>query len=323
MLDLGNIVTPQLDQDQAFSKLMLLQQELHEASDPSSLIRIYKQDKTFNDLFCKSGDPLKNIDQYITASNEGLLQDYLVYGLYGMIGTVIYSKLERIRGICSKYANSKDPSVGDSYSLYLPSYVEYRRLMNSINAIYDAFMKFTKDPRAKVEPIVESLRRAGVKVNYNGSIDSLVGVDWKAVAGSMISRAILTGLFVGAGALAGGAAGAAVGAAYAAAHHVAGTHALMGHAGALIGSDKGSSIGNRGWDPVKVGKACAEMVQIIDKIDRLKVKPAFREDDPEIATKLRFVKNAYQAYLKVVQDVGRGLASACTAGVYNKDNMDY
>lgn len=311
MLELDNI-TASLDEDQAFAKLLMIQQEIHDSSNPSGLIEFYQQDTTFNELFCKDGDPLANLDRYVAVSNEGMLQDYLVYGLWGFAGHAIYSRLSRIRGICSKYANSKDPSVSDSVSLYLPTYVEYRRLMDNINAIYNAFMKFTKDPMAKVEPIIESLRRAGVKVNYNGSIDSLVSVDWKAVAGSIISRAIFSGLLIGAGAAIAGPGGAAVGAGYAAAHAALGTQAVMGHAGAMIGSDRGDSSGNKGWDPVKIGKACAEMVQVIDKIDRLKIRPLFKEGDPELATKLRFAKSAYKAYLKVVCDVGRGLASACT-----------
>ena len=316
-------IIQQLDEDQAFAKLLAIQKELHTSTTPDSLIAIYDQDQTFHNLFNQEGNALENIDAYVTASNEGMLQDWLVYGLYGLVGTAIYAKLDRIRNICAKYANSNDPDVGNSYSLYLPSYAEYTRLIANINAIYDAFMKFAHDRNARLEPVVTALNKAGVKVKYNGDIESLVSVDWKAVAGSIIARAIFTGLMIGAGALAGGPAGAGLGLAYAGIHHVVGTQVVNGHTGALIGSEKGGHISGRGWDPNKVGKACAEMVQIIDKLDRLKFKPVFDERDPDYTAKVRFVKQAYKAYLEVVKDVGRGLASACTAGIYNKDGVGY
>ena len=308
MLDL-DISVEGLDEDQAFSQLLMLQKNLHEATDPTALIHIYDEDQTFHDLFNKSGDPIANIDKYVAASNEGLLQDYLVYGLVGLIGNMEYANLGRIRTICQKFANSNVPDVDTNWSLYLPSYGEFHNLIDRLDALYKGFVAFQKDPNGDIKKIIDPLRRAGVKVNYNGDVSSLVGIDWKAVAGSLIARALHTVIITGVYALTGAAGVGLVASAL--------MNPVHGHTGAHIGSDNGCNIGGRGWDGKKLGEAAKLIVKHIDQLDTLKSKPYVKESDPEFAEKLRFAKSAFKAYTKVLQDIGRGVASAFTAGSYN------
>lgn len=307
MLDL-DISVEGLDEDQAFSQLLMLQKNLHEASDPTALIHIYDEDQTFHDLFNKSGDPIANIDKYVSISNENMMQDYLNYGLVGLLGNLVYSDLGGIRETCEKYKDSKDPDIGNSWSIYLPSYGEFMNLMKKMDAIYNGFVKFQKDPNGDINKIINPLRQAGVKVDYNGNIDSLVSIDWKAVAGSIITRAITISIYTAAALLAGAPGLVGVGVALS---------PLQGHGGAHLASDKGGPIGGRGWNSEKLSQAAKLIIKHIDQLDTLKARPYVKESDADFASKLRFAKTALKAYVRVLKDVGRGVASAYTAGVYN------
>lgn len=308
MLDL-DLSFEDYDEDAAFARLLMIQKDLHHTSDPTALIHLYDSDETFHRLFNTNGNAVENIDKYIAASNEGLLQDYLVYGLVGLIGNMEYANLGRIRTICQKFSDSNVPDVDTNWSLYLPSYGEFHNLMNKLDALYKGFVAFQKDPNGDIRKIVDPLRRAGVKVDYNGDVASLVSIDWKAVAGSLITRALHTVIITSVYALSG-----FVGAGLAVSLM---TNPIQGHAGAHVGSDKGGQIGGRGWDGKKLSEAAKLIVKHIDQLDTLKAKPYIKESDPEFAEKLRFAKTAFKAYTRVLQDIGRGVASAFTAGSYN------
>ena len=308
MLDLSEIkneIEEQLDEDQAMSKLINIQQELHSYSNPTAMIQFYDQDTIFHELFGQGGDVLENLDKYIDASNEGLMQDYLAYGLIGLANRAELSDLARIRKICKQFSNSNVPDVGERRSIYLPPYTTFVQLMKKMDAIFEGFMKFAKSPDTSLDVILTPLKQAGVKVSSDGSIDDLTKIDWKAIAGSILSRVAGIGLVAATGAIIGGPAGAVIGGAAAAA-----TSQASGHHGAHMFSKNGGPIQQRGWNAGRLAEAAKKIVELIDRINTIKRTPPVKINDPELAKKLRFVKNAFNAYTKVLKDVGRGVATA-------------
>ena len=316
MLNLGTInsvvpdltdnefITAYTDQDQAFNTVLEIRDIIKHCSDPKVAVEVFANDPTFYALFCKEGDPLQNLDTYIEASMEGKLQDFLRFGLAGLVAGAYYSSLSRIRTICNKYRDSDDATVEDKPSLYLPKYDIFDDIIKKIDMLYDAVVTFQKDPKADVGKVITKLKQGGAQVSYGGNVEDLVHTDWRAVIGTFFGGTIygFLGALIGAP---GGPAGAIFGASM--------YGAAGGSIGAHLASKNGGPIKSRGWNLEKITKACDIITTRIDRAIMLKdAKPAAKPDDPELGAKVNFVANVYKVYLDVIKNVGRGVASAFT-----------
>lgn len=296
-LDLGTITTntKRLDYDEAFCKLINIRKEISDSNDPSTLIAYYKQDKTFNELFCYDEHVLDNINDFIDNSNETLLQDWLVYGIVGLIGRAMYSNLKRIRTICSKHSGKAGGMVKRYISQYLPDYPAYEVIIKKMDVMNDAFMSLAKDPSMDFTKIIDALHKVGVKTK-DGYVKSQTSIDWSAVAGAIAFRYIFAAITGGVGIFVG---------------------AALGHMAVRIASKNGRPIGKRGWDSDKVGKAATKIVQLCDNLEKMKIKPNFDKNDPDFKYKVRFYKQVVKAYTQVLYDLGRGVAGACEPNGWN------
>ena len=286
-VELEDVVEPTTDDILVLNNLIAIRDTIKDCSNPAVACEVFDHDPQFYAAFSQTGDTLTNLDHYIEASMEGKLQDFLRFGLSGLVAGLYYSSLSRIRKICEQYRNSTDVKVEDKTSLYLPDYFAYTQLIKKIDMLFEACVKFQKDPKADVKTIVDALRKGGANVGYNGSVQDLVSTDWKAVAGTWIGELILGGIFR--------------------------LPVLGSVLGAHVASDQGGKISNRGWDVGKIAQAAGQIADRIDKVYELKnMKPNVNSDDPELGAKLHFAANAYKVYLDVLKNVGRGVASAFT-----------
>lgn len=285
-VELEDVVEPTTDDILVLNNLIAIRDTIKDCSNPAVACEVFNHDPEFYAAFSQTGDTLTNLNNYIEASMEGKLQDFLRFGLDGLIANFYYSSLSRIRKVCEKYRNSTDIKVEDKTSLYLPDYFQFTQIIKKIDMLFDACEKFQKDPKADIRVVVDGLRKGGANVGYDGSVQDLTGTDWKAVVGSWVGDIVFCALGI----------------------------PILGRVvGAHAASDNGGKIKNRGWDVGKIAQAAGMIADRIDKVYALKnMKPNANTDDPDLGAKIHFATNAYKIYLDVLKNVGRGVASAFT-----------
>ena len=258
------------------------------SSDENLAIQFLSNDQTFVDCF-GTEDPKGRIISRMEQSNEHLLQDFLRWGIPGMIAGTILARLSRIRSICAKAKITVDQEKFDNWSarsIYLPP----AQKMKLIMAAMEELVKGDVDPNS-------------------GKTSKVISTDWKAVAGDWAGTLLLAGVGGIIGNAAGGLLGLLTGTMVG--KHVAGSGS--GSIGAHMASDNGGTLADKGYTKMSLVDYADRMAKLIDDVHRLKNmrnQEGVHENADNLSAKLRFVKKAIDVLTHTIKNVGRGLAAA-------------
>lgn len=276
-----------------FIKVCEFARGIKNSKDPEAVIAFLKRDPNFDAAF-GNGDVYQNLINYLNESNEHLGQDFLRWGIDGMIAGAILARIKRIYTYLSNVtAGTIDSDKMDKWyarSLYLPNYDKFVRILQALNVLGDAIKKFASDPKAEIAPVISALKSLGVDCKYNGDVGKIVTVDWGAVGGSLLGALV-------------GALGASLGIPFLRIPGVV----VGGH----MGSAQGGKLADRGWTPEKLVKAASDMTKLIDQLEQLKASDKsvpYEANDRQ--AKKRFINRAVDVYTHTIKNVGRGLVAA-------------
>ena len=277
--------------NETFIKVCELAKGIKNSKNPDAVIDFLKRDPNFVTAFGE-GDVYKNLINYLEKSDEHLGQDFLRWGIAGMIAGAILARIGRIRSYLSNVTtNTIDEDKLDKWyarSLYLPNYDKFSRLVQALGVLGNAIKKFTSDPKAEVAPVVIALKNLGIDCKFNGDISKIITVDWGASAGSLLGS-LLGGALTGATGIAG-------------LNIPIGGHAL---------SDQGGKLIDRGWTAEKLSKAASDVVKLIDQLESLKsAEKPIPYEAKDRSIKKRFISRSVDVYTHTIKNVGRGLVAA-------------
>ena len=260
------------------------------ASDENIAIQFLSNDQTFVDCF-GTEQPKDKIVARMEASNELLLQDFLRWGVGGMIAGAILARFSRIRSICAKAKLTVDQEKFDSWtarSLYLPPAQKMKILMDGLEQLAKGIESTINDPKFDLGTLSEALRKCGIDVNPGtGDVSKVITTDWKAVAGDWAGKVI------------GGA--------------VAGISWPASTVGAHMASNNGGTLADKGYTKASLVDYADRIVKLIDmvyKLKDMKNQKGVHEEAENLSAKLRFVKKAIDVLVHTIKNVGRGMAAA-------------
>ena len=261
------------------------------ASDENIAIQFLSNDQTFVDCF-GTEDPKDQIVARMEQSNELLLQDFLRWGVGGMIAGSILARFSRIRSICAKAKLTVDQEKFDSWtarSLYLPPAQKMKILMDGLEQLAKGIESTINDPKFDLGTLSESLRKCGIDVNPGkGDVSKIITTDWKAVAGSLPGQLLL------------GAGFGVVG-------------AIVDSVGGHMASSNGGTLADKGYTKSSLVDYADRIVKLIDmvyKLKDMKNQKGVHEEAENLSAKLRFVKKAIDVLVHTIKNVGRGMAAA-------------
>ena len=151
----------------------------------------------------------------------------------------------------------------------------------------NAIITFKKDPKSRVEPVVNALHTCGIDVHYNGKVEKVITMDWKAVGGSLAGGIIGNFLLLGIGGIAG--------------------NIIGGH----MASDNGETLYDKGYTPQSILACAKQILKLMDQVMVLKNAKAagVPTNAKDMAIKQRFIRKAIKVYIHTIRNVGRGLAT--------------
>ena len=274
---------PDMDSRQ-YDELSRLYNMIVLSSNESTAIEFLSNDQTFVDCFGKD-DPKGMIVSRMESSNEHLLQDWLRWGVSGMIAGTILARFSRIRSICAKAKLTVNQDKFDNWtarSIYLPPAQKMKLIMDGLEQLADGIESTIKEPKFDLMKMSEALRKCGIDVNPGkGDVSKIITTDWKAVGGDWIGF-----FFLG----------------------------LPGKIiGAHIGSNNGETLADKGYTKASLVDYAERIVRLIDRINQLKAMKAqqsVNENAENLGAKLRFVKKAIDILVHTIKNVGRGMAAA-------------
>ena len=260
------------------------------ASDENIAIQFLSNDQTFVNCF-GTEQPKEQIIARMEASNEHLLQDFLRWGVGGMIAGAILARFSRIRSICAKAKLTVDQEKFDSWtarSLYLPPAQKMKILMDGLEQLAKGIESTINDPKFDLGTLSEALRKCGIDVNPGkGDVSKIITTDWKAVGGDWAGKII------------GGA--------------VAGISWPTSTVGAHMASNNGGTLADKGYTKASLVDYADRIVKLIDmvyKLKDMKNQKGVHEEAENLSAKLRFVKKAIDVLVHTIKNVGRGMAAA-------------
>lgn len=260
------------------------------ASDENIAIQFLSNDQTFVDCF-GTEQPKDKIVARMEASNELLLQDFLRWGVGGMIAGAILARFSRIRSICAKAKLTVDQEKFDNWtarSLYLPPAQKMKILMDGLEQLAKGIENTINDPKFDLGALSEALRKCGIDVNPGkGDVSKIITTDWKAVGGDWAGKVI------------GGA--------------VAGITWPASTVGAHMASNNGGTLADKGYTKASLVDYADRIVKLIDmvyKLKDMKNQKGVHEEAENLSAKLRFVKKAIDVLVHTIKNVGRGMAAA-------------
>lgn len=260
------------------------------ASDENIAIQFLSNDQTFVDCF-GTEQPKDKIVARMEASNELLLQDFLRWGVGGMIAGAILARFSRIRSICAKAKLTVDQEKFDSWtarSLYLPPAQKMKILMDGLEQLAKGIESTINDPKFDLGTLSEALRKCGIDVNPGkGDVSKIITTDWKAVGGDWAGKVL------------GGA--------------VAGITWPASTVGAHMASNNGGTLADKGYTKASLVDYADRIVKLIDmvyKLKDMKNQKGVHEEAENLSAKLRFVKKAIDVLVHTIKNVGRGMAAA-------------
>lgn len=260
------------------------------ASDENIAIQFLSNDQTFVNCF-GTEQPKEQIIARMEASNEHLLQDFLRWGVGGMIAGAILARFSRIRSICAKAKLTVDQEKFDSWtarSLYLPPAQKMKILMDGLEQLAKGIESTINDPKFDLGTLSEALRKCGIDVNPGkGDVSKIITTDWKAVGGDWAGKII------------GGA--------------VAGISWPTSTVGAHMASNNGGTLADKGYTKASLVDYADRIVKLIDmvyKLKDMKNQKGVHEEAENLSAKLRFVKKAIDVLVHTIKNIGRGMAAA-------------
>ncbi len=260
------------------------------ASDENIAIQFLSNDQTFVDCF-GTDQPKEQIIARMEASNELLLQDFLRWGVGGMIAGAILARFSRIRSICAKAKLTVDQEKFDNWtarSLYLPPAQKMKILMDGLEQLAKGIESTINDPKFDLGTLSEALRKCGIDVNPGkGDVSKIITTDWKAVGGDWIGKILGTAI---------------VGISWPAS--TMGAHAM---------SSNGGTLADKGYTKASLVDYADRIVKLIDmvyKLKDMKNQKGVHEEAENLSAKLRFVKKAIDVLVHTIKNVGRGMAAA-------------
>ena len=261
------------------------------ASDENIAIQFLSNDQTFVDCF-GTEDPKEQIVARMEQSNEHLLQDFLRWGIAGMIAGAILARLSRIRSVCAKAKLTVDQEKFDNWtarSLYLPPASQMKILMDGLEQLAKGIESTINDPKFDLGTLSESLRKCGIDVNPGkGDVSKIITTDWKAVGGSILGRVLIAG-------------GATL------------IGAFVNTVGSHMASSNGGTLADKGYTKASLVDYADRIVKLIDtvyKLKDMKNQKGVHEEAENLSAKLRFVKKAIDVLVHTIKNVGRGMAAA-------------
>ena len=292
-------------QDLRYDEMSRLYNMITSVSDESVAIEFLSNDPIFVKCF-GTDDPKQELINQMTSSNENLLQDFIRWGVGGMIAGAILARLSRIRSICAKARMSVDQEKMDKWtarSIYLPPVGKMKLIMTGLEGLADGIESTLKDPKFDLSKLSDSLRACGIDVSYKGDVSKVVTTDWSAVAGSAVGRILLACSAIGA------VTGAGLGAVLSGAAVGAAANILGGH----VWSKNGERLADKGYTKGNLVEFADRMVKLIDRVEtlkRMKAQQGLPDDAVNLSAKLRFIKKAIDVLVGAIKNVGRGLAAA-------------
>lgn len=291
-------------QDLRYDEMSRLYNMITSVSDESMAIEFLSNDPTFVRCF-GTDDPKQELVNQMTSSNENLLQDFLRWGVGGMIAGAILARLSRIRSICARARVSVDQEKMDKWyarSIYLPPADKMKLIMNGLERLADGIEATLKDPKFDLTKLSDSLRACGIDVSTKGNVGKVITTDWGAVGGSFLGQ-----VFLGFGALA---VADLTGVLFIPG---AGVRAAVNTVGGHMGSKNGERLADKGYTKGNLVEFADRMVKLIDRVEtlkRMKAQQGIPDDAENLSAKLRFVKKAIDVLVHTIKNVGRGLAAA-------------
>lgn len=260
------------------------------ASDENIAIQFLSNDETFVNCF-GTEQPKEQIIARMEESNEHLLQDWLRWGIGGMIAGAILARFSRIRSICAKAKLTVDQEKFDNWtarSLYLPPAQKMKLLMDGLEQLAKGIESTINDPKFDLGTLSEALRKCGIDVNPGkGDVSKIITTDWKAVAGDWAGKIIGGGLL--------------------------GVTWPASTVGAHMASSNGGTLADKGYTKASLVDYADRIVKLIDmvyKLKDMKNQKGVHEEAENLSAKLRFVKKAIDVLVHTIKNVGRGMAAA-------------
>ncbi|MBR1988744.1 MAG: hypothetical protein IKA36_06895 [Clostridia bacterium] len=260
------------------------------ASDENIAIQFLSNDQTFVDCF-GTEQPKEQIIARMESSNEHLLQDFLRWGVAGMIAGAILARFSRIRSICAKAKLTVDQEKFDNWtarSLYLPPASQMKILMDGLEQLAKGIESTINDPKFDLGTLSEALRKCGIDVNPGkGDVSKIITTDWKAVGGDWIGKILGTA--------------------------IVGISWPASTVGAHMTSSNGGTLADKGYTKASLVEYADRIVKLIDmvyKLKDMKNQKGVHEEAENLSAKLRFVKKAIDVLVHTIKNVGRGMAAA-------------
>jgi len=284
-------------------KVKDLADTIRESRDPEAVIAAFDKDPIFHEAFNSNGiNALQNMDNYITASEEGFWQDFWNHGLVGAI--FCHFAYENLKSIASSISSpySSDLNLEKKRSIYLPSAEETEKLLGVLENIQKVFNTFVSNPKADFKKTVQSIRNAGIEIKANGKVIDFNESEWfraflGAWAGNFIDVAIAPIPFLGQINMAGNKIGG-----------ISVGRVVMRR----FFSKNGAVLSERGWTIDKLNRARVRALNLINNLCKLSTQKTTVEGferNEENRCKIKFMTTMIDAQTTALKRLGRGLVA--------------